>query len=250
MSNFRPDTRGAKVVTYLGSLVQSCCREGGSLQASTTGMCGERLQCLGRPGFAPAQAVCAFQVCTAQAPGCSAGNCLKQALGCVHLPGLRRSGSGSRVLHWGTDSVGPVVCALPRSEQLRRPGAWPAQSPQVRCVLSPPPSQPLSASQACRVSPLGSWSLAATLLADVNHPESQEDLVSNWEPARSLVADVSGAEIAPFLLALAAARLPPACLPASSRGWAGPHPLALLWYSLSPLFCERARPLGLRKALG
>ena len=51
------------------------------------------------------------------------GNCLKRALGCVHCPGLSRSGSGSWVLHKGADSVGPEFCALPRSEQLRRPGA-------------------------------------------------------------------------------------------------------------------------------
>ena len=49
----------------------------------------------------------------------------------------------------------------------------------------------------------------ATLLVDVNRPGSQEDLVSNWEPARSLVEDaVSGAEFAPCLLALAVAHLP------------------------------------------
>ena len=48
--------------------------------------------------------------------------------------------------------------------------------------------------------------LRVTLLADVNHPGSQEDVVSNWEPAHSLVEDaISGAEIAaaPSLLALA-----------------------------------------------
>ena len=57
----------------------------------------------------------------------------------------------------------------------------------------------------------------ATLLADVSCPGSQEDLVSNWEPARSLVEDaISGAEIALFWL-----WLPSACLPASGRGWAG-----------------------------
>ena len=51
------------------------------------------------------------------------------------------------------------------------------------------------------MSPLGSSSLPATLLVDVNHPGSQENLVSNWEPARSLVEDaVSGAEIALFQL--------------------------------------------------
>ena len=66
-----------------------------------------------------------------------------------------------------------------------------------------------------------------TLLVDVNHPGSQEVLVSNWEPAHSLVEDaISGAEIASGLLALAVARLP-LCLqwgegPVLSR-------LSLLW---------------------
>ena len=46
------------------------------------------------------------------------GNNLKQALGCVHFPGLSYSGSGSQVLHKGADSVGPVLCALSRSKQL------------------------------------------------------------------------------------------------------------------------------------
>ena len=38
VSNFCPDT---KVVTYLGSLVQLCCGEEGTLQTDVTGMCGE-----------------------------------------------------------------------------------------------------------------------------------------------------------------------------------------------------------------
>ena len=32
----------------------------------------------------------------------------------------------------------PTFCALPRSEQVRRPGAWRTHSLQVWCVLSPP----------------------------------------------------------------------------------------------------------------
>ena len=40
------------------------------------------------------------------------GNCLKQALGFMHFPGLSRS--GSRVFHKGTDSAGPAFCDLPR----------------------------------------------------------------------------------------------------------------------------------------
>ena len=47
-----------------------------------------------------------------------------------------------------------------------------------------------------------------TLLADVNRPVSQEDMVGNWEPAQSLVKDaVSEAEVAPCLSALAVTRL-------------------------------------------
>ena len=64
------------MVTYLGSLVQSCCGEGESLQ-TITGMCGECSQCLGHIGFAPAHGVCAFPVYTAQAPGFSAGELSK-----------------------------------------------------------------------------------------------------------------------------------------------------------------------------
>ena len=55
-----------------------------------------------------------------------------------------------------------------------------------------------------------------TLLVDVNCPGSQEDLVSNWKPARSLVGDaVSGAEFAPCLPAAespSGARNPPRIL--------------------------------------
>ena len=55
--------------------------------------------------------------------GALQGNSPKQALCCVHFPGLSFSGSGSWVLHKGTHSTGPAFCALPRSEQLRPPGA-------------------------------------------------------------------------------------------------------------------------------
>jgi len=57
-------------------------------------------------------------------------------------------------------------------------------------------------------------------LLDVNHPGSQEDMVSRWDPAHPLVEDaISGAEIvaAPCLLALIVASLP-LCL-WIGRGW-------------------------------
>ena len=80
------------MVIYLGSLVQLCYGEGGTLQTNITGVCGECSQCLGHTGFAPAHGVCAFPVYTAQAPGCSAGE---------------------------ESKAGPGLCALPRSTPLR-----------------------------------------------------------------------------------------------------------------------------------
>ena len=79
------------MVTILGSLVQSCCGQGGTLQTNITGVCGEFSQCFSCTGFAPAHGVCAFPVYTAQAPGCSAGE---------------------------LSEVGPGLCALPRSKPL------------------------------------------------------------------------------------------------------------------------------------
>ena len=93
---------------FLGLLVQSCCGEGGTLRTNNTGTCS---QCLGHTGFAPPHGMCAFPVYTAWALGCSAGNCLRPALGFVHFPGLSCSGSGTQVLLKGADLVGPF-CAL------------------------------------------------------------------------------------------------------------------------------------------
>ena len=77
-----------------------------------------------------------------------------------------------------------------------------------------------------------------TLLADVNHPGSQEDLVSIWEPAHSVVEgaiSVTETAAACCLLALTVGSLP-LCLQVG-RGWYA----ALLWYLLNPLFCEGVR---------
>jgi len=84
----------------------------------------ERLQYLGHTGFAPIRACVLSWSTLLRLQVALQGNCLKQALDCVHFPGLRHSGSGSQVLHKGTDSVGPRFCALPSLEQLRQPGAW------------------------------------------------------------------------------------------------------------------------------
>ena len=69
---------------FLGSLVQSHCGEGGMLQTNNTVVC---TQCLSPAGPA------LLAVHKPQALRCSAGNRLRPALGCMHLPSLSRSGS-------------------------------------------------------------------------------------------------------------------------------------------------------------
>ena len=78
------------MVTYLGSLVQLCCGEGGAPQTSLVfvGIACSVWATLG----CPTHGVCVFLVYTAQAPGCSAGELSK---------------------------VSPVLHALPRSKPLR-----------------------------------------------------------------------------------------------------------------------------------
>ena len=86
------------------------------LQTNNTGV---RSRCLSLTGPASAHGACSLPAHSAQALGCSAGNHPQLALGCLHLPGPSRSGSGTQVVLRGADSVGPAFCALPRSEQLR-----------------------------------------------------------------------------------------------------------------------------------
>ena len=131
------------MVTYLGSLVEWCCGEGGILQTNITGVCGEGSQCLGHAGFVPAHGMCVFPVYTAQVPGCSAGELSKAGPGLCVLPRSKMLRFRFLGTPQGTDSVGPAFCALPRSKQLRRPGAWQVHAPQVCSVSSHLPSRPL-----------------------------------------------------------------------------------------------------------
>ena len=114
----------------------------------------------------PRSRVCAFPVYTAQAPGCSiwSGPCVARS-------------SSFRVLHNSADSVGHAFCAFPTGaahDARSLPGALSS----VRCAFSPPRPQPqfprVPVGCVQLVSILGSWLLAATLPADVDHPESQE----------------------------------------------------------------------------
>ena len=87
------------------------------LQTNNTGV---GAQCLSHTGSALAHGACSLPAHTAQALDCSARNHPRPALGCLHLPGLSCSGSGTQVVLRGTDLVGPTFCALPRSKQLKQ----------------------------------------------------------------------------------------------------------------------------------
>ena len=131
-----------KLVTYLGSLVQLCCREGGALQTNTTGVCGERSQCLSHTGLAPTHGMCALLVYTAQAPGCSAGELSNAGSGLRALP--RSQLLKFRYSTRAQTRLGLcfVPCPGPSSSEEQvlsertLPGGW--------CVLTPHRSQPLS----------------------------------------------------------------------------------------------------------
>ena len=145
-------------------------------------------------GFATPKVVCASQVYTGQAPAFSEGLLSQVGLAfCAfprskpfrfsgalqgHRPGWARhfvpspgpSGSGDWVLGKCTISGGPCIFITSPVPATQFP----------RCSMR-------ASSQAWCVSPLGSWSQAVTLLAGVNHPGFQKDVVSNWESAPSLV---------------------------------------------------------------
>ena len=172
---------------FRSSSVQSCCREGGALQTESA-VCGEHSPCSGHTGFAPHRGVCAFLICTAQAPGCSiwSGPCVECS-------------SSFRVFHKIVDLVAPAFCAFPGLSGSGSPEAW-APSPQMRHTFSlrgewlrhpeawvhspgcgaPFPSVAPAHAAGCRclrrlAFVQRSWPLAATFPAvDVNHPESQE----------------------------------------------------------------------------
>ena len=119
VSNFHPDTRGWRwslIQTHLFSC--SMGREEHCKQISLTCV-GSVCSVWATLGLPPFTACVLSQSILLRLQVALQGNSLKRALGFVHFPGLRLSGSGSQVLYKGTGSVGPAFCALPRSKQLR-----------------------------------------------------------------------------------------------------------------------------------
>ena len=96
------------MVTYLGSLVQLCCGEGGTLQTDISGVCGECSQCMDHTGFAPAR-------------------------GSVCFLGLHCS--DPRLLCRVLSNAGPAFHALPRCQLLRfRFSGTPQGTTTLLCV--------------------------------------------------------------------------------------------------------------------
>ena len=103
------------MISYLGLLVQFSPAAGRWGAADRYAVCAEHSPCSGHIGFAPYRGVCAFPVCTAQAPGCSIWSGL-----CVECS------SSFRVLHKSAFSVAPAFCVFPGlsgsgSQRLGRP---------------------------------------------------------------------------------------------------------------------------------
>ena len=113
----------------------------------------------------PHSRVCIFHVYTAQSPGCSTGSGPWVACG-----------SSFQVFHKSVDSDGPAFCAFPaRAAQGIRSLTGALSPGAVHLIPSVAPASVSARAGWVRlVSVLGSWSLAITLPADVNHPESQE----------------------------------------------------------------------------
>ena len=104
------------MVTYLGSLVQLCCGEGGKLVTNIGGMCEECLQCMGHIGLAPAHGGLCFPSLHCSGSRLLSWELSKVGPGLHALPRSKPLRFRFWVLYKGTDLVGPVFCALPRSE--------------------------------------------------------------------------------------------------------------------------------------
>ena len=166
------------------------------------------------------------------------GNCLKWALVCVYFPGLGHSGSGSQVLHKGTNSVGPVFCAITglssSGDKMLGEHTLPT------CGLSyclPHPS--------CSVS----WVCSGSTISGVLCVSSRELISGCNPPGRCQPSRIPGRLVQQLR---ACSQLDGGChlwgrdcpfpaLAAAYLWWGLGQSAALLWYSLSPLFCEWAR---------
>ena len=147
----------------------------------------------------------------------------------------------------GIDLAGPAFCALPRSEELRQPGAWRAHCP--RCAVGLITSLvPVARFTGCATRVPSQCAVCLLWGADIR-------LQSSWQmstvqyPRKMWLATGSlfpvwwrMPSLGPKLPLAFHLWLSPACLSASSGGEEPVSSLlALFWHSLNPLFCEPAR---------
>ena len=119
VSNFCPDTRGRRSSFIQAHLFNCAARREEHCKQISLACVGNAQSVWVTLGLPPLTACVLSWSTLLRLQVALPGNCLWWAPGCVHFPDLCRSGSGSRILHKGTDSVGPASCALPRSEQLK-----------------------------------------------------------------------------------------------------------------------------------
>ena len=170
--------------TYSCSLVQLCCGKGETLQRNTAGLWGGGAHSKGTTLGLHSLSSMYSLVPTAQTPGCSARALSQVGPAFRALPwskllwlsgtpqgprprlavrfALCPSYSGNQVLDECTAPGGPWVLST----------SLVLGAPFPRCAAG-------AQAQLCRVSPLGNWSQAVTLLADLNHPGSQDDVIGN-----------------------------------------------------------------------
>ena len=132
---------------------------GGMLQTNGTVVCTQYL--------CPAWPVLSRGAQTAPAPGCSAGNRLGPALGCVHFPGPSRSGLALRQPSEAQVRLGLRFVPFPGPSSS---GVWRARSPQLVTFSA-------AAAQ------LSGWTAGAPREADCDCPAPPEVLAQ--EPACS-----------------------------------------------------------------
>jgi len=99
------------VVSCLGSLLQLCCGEGGTLQTNNTGVCGGG----STRSFSATLGLSLLTGCVLSQPTLLRLQVALQGVGpeLRVLPRSKPLRSGSQVLHKGAESVGPAFCAIP-----------------------------------------------------------------------------------------------------------------------------------------
>ena len=117
-SNFHPDTRGRRWSLLQAHLFSRAVGREEHCKEISLACVGSAHSVWATPGLPPLMACVLSRSAPLRLQVALQGNYLKCALGRVHFAGLSHSGSGSRVLHKGTDSVDPASCSLPRSKQL------------------------------------------------------------------------------------------------------------------------------------